>query len=246
MRIGTWNVEYAAGASKNARRLEILRSNPADIWVLTETHDDLDLCASHETMRSQQRPNRRKGERWATIWSSFPIRSTIPVNDEERTVAALVDTPSGPLMIFGTVLPWQFDRGKHPDGTVVRSWSEQYRVIDEQTKEWSALRNAHPGVPLCVAGDLNLNLGGPHWYGTDRGRGAMWEAMRQNGLICCTEYNSIPRGLLAHPPIDHVLISENLAVDSRVAAAWEGKASNGVRLSDHSGLVVELRECPRW
>lgn len=243
MRIGTWNVEYAAGASKNARRLEVLRSNPADIWVLTETHDGLDLSTTHEAVRCRQRPKRRKGERWTTIWSRFPIRDIVPVVDEERTVAALVDAPSGPLMIFGTVLPWQFDRGKHPNGAVVRSWSEQYRVIDEQTKEWSALRRAHFGVPLCVAGDLNLNLGGPHWYGTYRGREATREAMRQNGLVCCTEYDCIPRGLLAHSPIDHVLISKSLAVNSRVAAAWEGTASDGVRLSDHSGLVVELSKC---
>lgn len=40
MRIGTWNVEYAYEG-----RLDVLRRvmtvNQADIWVLTETHDDL-------------------------------------------------------------------------------------------------------------------------------------------------------------------------------------------------------------
>ena len=39
MRIGTWNVEYAAGAEKNSKRLEVLRANPADVWVLTESQN---------------------------------------------------------------------------------------------------------------------------------------------------------------------------------------------------------------
>ena len=47
---------------------------------------------------------------------------------------------------------------------------------------------------------------------------------------------------LANPAIDHVLISEGLAGNSRVAETWEGKQPDGTRLSDHSGLVVELRQ----
>jgi len=45
LRIGTWNTEYASGVDKNARRLALLNGRPADVWVLTETHDDLDLSA---------------------------------------------------------------------------------------------------------------------------------------------------------------------------------------------------------
>jgi len=41
------------------------------------------------------------------------------------------------LIVFGTVLPWHSDRGKHPIGTKVRNWSEHYRVIDEQCEEWA-------------------------------------------------------------------------------------------------------------
>ena len=249
MRIGTWNVEYAAGLENNARRLQILRSNPADIWVLTETHDDLDLTSTHLPVHSLPRKVRpgsdvREGSRWVTIWSSFPIlKPSLLVRDKERTVAALLDTPLGAMIMFGTVLPWHSDRGKHSGGTVVQNWSEQYRVIDEQNEEWCALRRDHPDAVLCVAGDLNLNLGGPHWYGTERGHEAMRKAMHQNGLVCTTEYDRIPPELkLNHSPIDHVLISESLANNSRVVAGWEGTAPDGVRLSDHSGLVVDLDE----
>jgi hypothetical protein len=241
MRIGTWNVEYAANSEKNRARLGILRDKPADIWILTETHDDLTLAPSHTAIHSLPRPTGRQGGRWVTIWSSFPIRDRLRVNDEERTVAALIDTPHGALIVYGTVLPWHSDRGKHPIDTKVTNWSQHYRVINEQCAEWAALRRDHPSAALCVAGDLNLNLGGPHWYGTARGRSAIYAAMDHNNLVCTTEYDQIPAECrLANPPIDHVLISKGLASNSRVAEAWEGRQSDGTRLSDHNGLVVEL------
>ena len=39
MRIGTWNVEYAAGQDKYDRRLRRLREMACDIRLLTETHE---------------------------------------------------------------------------------------------------------------------------------------------------------------------------------------------------------------
>ena len=40
MRIGTWNVEYAYEKRLDALHAK-LAEHPADIWVLTETHDAL-------------------------------------------------------------------------------------------------------------------------------------------------------------------------------------------------------------
>lgn len=245
MRIGTWNVEYAAGYELNKRRLDVLKEKSADIWVLTETHDDLDLAPTHRAVNSLQRPVRpgrdvRLGSRWVTIWSRFPILQPLPVRDEERTAAALLDTPLGAMIVFGTVFPWHSDRGGHPSDIDIVNWAEHYRVIDEQAKEWDAFRRDHPGVALCVAGDLNMNLGGPHWYGTARGRSALNVAIERNELVCATEYSRLPQNILKHSPIDHVLISESIAAGSRVAEAWEGSEPGGVRLSDHSGLVVDL------
>jgi len=43
VRVGTWNVAGAAGAAKNERRLRRILAIDADVWVLTETNDDLQL-----------------------------------------------------------------------------------------------------------------------------------------------------------------------------------------------------------
>ena len=236
MRIGTWNVEYAAGRAKNERRLRRLHAMDCDIWILTETHDDLDLGVGYHAARTRQRRTHRAGARWTTIWSRYPIQETLRVEDEDRTVAVNVASPDGPLLVFGTVLPWHSDRGP---AVKAPNWSEFHRVVPQQGAEWAALREARPGVAICVAGDFNVNLGGKHYYGTTRGRDMLRTALAAAALVCVTETERVPPGLLRHPPIDHIALSGELADKATVVGAWEGEDAAGDRLSDHSGVVVE-------
>ncbi|WP_029032933.1 endonuclease/exonuclease/phosphatase family protein [Salinarimonas rosea] len=239
MRIGTWNLSYAMGAAKNALRRRILEEADCDVWVLTETHDAVDLGPTHEPVHAAPRPDRRAGERWVTIWTRFPVRARPATADPERTAAAVLAAPSGDLLVFGTVLPWHSDRGRAPPGVPVRNWSEHHRVIPEQGREWQALRNAWPDAALVVAGDLNTDLGGAHYYGTRQGRAALEKAMCGCGLACATRTPLVPPGRLAHPPIDHVLVPEGWAERTQVCAAWEGRRDGAV-LSDHSGIAVSV------
>src|SRR4051812_8566098 len=101
----------------------------ADVWVLTETHDELDLRPTHVPVSTTQRPAGPPGARWTTIWTRFPVLSVIPTRDPVRTVAALLQAPGEEVVLFRTVLPWHCDRG--PEGDA-RNWQEQYRVIGEQ------------------------------------------------------------------------------------------------------------------
>jgi Endonuclease/Exonuclease/phosphatase family len=237
-RIGTWNVEYAVGAAKNADRLARIRAERADIWVLTESHDDLSLLPTHGSVTTVQRPTGRRGGRWTAIWSRWPLAGLV-VDDPVRTVAAVVAAPGGPLLIFGTVLPWGTDPGPDP-AHPAKGWSEMDRVLPLQLAEWRRLRDAHPGLPLVVAGDLNMNLGGTHHYGTKRCREALRAGLAGLGLACATAADRVPTGALRYPAIDHVLVPASWS--PRVVSAWEGRDAAGVRLSDHSGLVVEVEE----
>jgi endonuclease/exonuclease/phosphatase family metal-dependent hydrolase len=236
LRIATWNVEYAAGAVRNAARLARLLSENADIWILTETHDDLALLPTHGSVTTVQRPTGRRGGRWAAIWSRWPLAGVV-VDDPVRTVAAVVAVPSGPILVYGTVLPWGADPG--PDtANPAKGWSEMDRVLPLQLTEWRRLQAGHPGTPLVVAGDLNMDLGGAHYYGTARCRRMLLSGIDALGLSCATSTDRIPQGTLRHPPIDHVLLPS--AWTTRVASAWEGVTPDGVRLSDHSGVLVEI------
>ena len=233
--IGTWNVEYAAGAAKNAARLARLLAEDADIWVLTETHDELDLSATHRAVSTHQRPTGRAGARWCTIWSRWPLEEVLEVEDPVRTAACVVSSPLGRVLVYATVLPWHTDPG--PDAQApARNWHEQYRVTPLQGAEWAALRTRFPDAALVVAGDLNMNLGGRHYYGTRLGRQLLEAAMEGANLRCATRTELVADGLLGHPPIDHVLVP--VGWQTRVVSAWEGRDAAGIRLSDHSGLVV--------
>lgn len=235
MKIGTWNVEYAAGEARNVLRLQRLARADADVWVLTETHGRLDLGPLGYSAISTP-ASRRGGGRWVTIWTRFPVLEVVPTADADRTTAAVVDAPGRPLLVYGTVLPWHTDKG--PTGTA-KNWSEHHRVIPEQGEEWVRLRDAYPSAALVVAGDLNTTVGCSRYYGTKLGRQLLDAALVGAGLACVTCETNRPVELVANPFIDHVCVSRELGETARVIDAWEGTVDR-VRLSDHSGVVVEL------
>ena len=164
LRIGTWNVEYARPSRRAALR-EVLNANDADVWVLTETHDDLrpDGCphVAHSDQRPLGAPGVVAGSRWVSIWSRRPLRTLrSPVSDPDRTVSAVVDLGGdGLLLVYGTVMPWHADQGDQASGEKRPFWSEHYRVTAMQAAEWTRLRECHPGAKLCVAGDFNTEYG---------------------------------------------------------------------------------------
>ncbi len=233
MRIGTWNVEYAEGEAKNRLRIQRLHRAHADIWVLTETHDRLDLGPGYTAVSSPA--SRKGGGRWVTIWSRFLVVKVVLTVDVDRTTAAIVDSPGGPLLVFGTVLPWHSDPGS--SGTA-KNWTEHHRVIPEQGEEWRRLLEAHPGVGLVVTGDLNTTVGCSTYYGTKVGRQLLGDALEGAGLACATREERRPAGLVEHPFIDHVCLDHALDQTARVVDAWDGVV-DGVNLSDHSAVVVE-------
>lgn len=98
----------------------------------------------------------------------------------------------------------------------------------------------YPDAALCVAGDLNMNLGGKHYYGTARGRELLEEGLANAGLACVTHTERVPPGKLVEPHIDHVCLPHSWAERASVVDAWPGTI-DGVRLSDHSAILVEVR-----
>jgi hypothetical protein len=235
MRIGTWNVEYAYERRLPAL-LEVLRSNPADILILTETHDSLMppglTNAAHSLPRPRNWPGIRDGSRWVSIWSRFPLleRVDLPDADKERTVAAMFDAGERKLLVYGTVLPWKGDRG-------IFNWDEHHRVIDQQCDEWRRLRSIHADVELCVAGDFNTDMGTGGRYGTRRGIAALREGLTACGLYCATAPDAFGIQSLPHLPIDHIAVPLTWRARASIVACW---AADRKQTSDHSGLIIGL------
>lgn len=236
MRIGTWNVEYAYASRLDALRT-VLAANYADIWVLTETHDDLAPPHCQHVLHSKPRPKNwrgiRPGSRWVSIWTKYPIINEVsrPCADQERTVSALLDVGAGrPMLVYGTVLPWKGDRGKF-------DWSVHHRVIPQQCAEWLELKQAYPNADLCIAGDFNTDMGSGGYYGTKKGIAALRTGLGACEQFCATEPSRFPAGLLAYQPIDHIALPLTLELSTSIVAAW---AADKKTLSDHSGVVIEI------
>ncbi len=235
MRIGVWNVEYADVTATNARRLAVMECEQADIWILTESHDSLspgsEYCAAHSRPRLPHAARVKDGSRWASIWSRFPMESkTLDTHDADRVVAVHIDAPIGPLTVYGTVFPWRGDTERKIDVAVAA-----------QGKDWTSLRQRFPTRSLIVAGDLNSDLISTSHFLTKQAHTTIDAALIENDLFVATHPNRIPPAKLKEPPIDHVLLPNKWKERSTIVAAWEGKVGKP-RLSDHSGLIVEVSD----
>jgi hypothetical protein len=225
---------------RNSARLDFLRARDADIWVLTETHAEIDLSSTHtHANHSAPRTRSRNGMHWVSIWSRFPVVEKIESGDV-RTAIALLETPIGRLLVYATVWPWHSDNGEYPGDKALMNWARQAPVIAQQKERWSRLRTDWPDSVLCIAGDLNMTFGGPNPYFSRAGRIEAASAMEAHDLICTTAWHRLPHGALDRAPIDHVLLPRQIADRTRVCDSWRGRPHATDRLSDHSGLIVEI------
>ena len=171
------------------------------------------------------------------LWSRWPITRRLDTSNPERTVAVEIAAPVGPLLVYGTVLPWGGDPG--PDAACpAKGWSEMDRVLPLQLAEWRRLRGTHPEVALVVAGDLNMNFGGPALLRDEAVPCGAPQRPPRPGDDSSDDRRPGPGGSPPVPPSDHVLVPASWS--TRVVSAWEGTTPEGVHLSDHSGLVVEV------
>jgi len=246
MRIATWNLERPRLTS--TRRIpgqlaQIARID-ADVWVLTETSDAIELTSTHPHRVASATLDRAGAtrENWVTIWSRYPL-TQIALQTGAITVCAAVDTPDRPTIVYGTVLPYTGDPG--PDGTS-RGWAEFLRVVPLQAAEWTRLRAAHPDHRFCVAGDFNQSRDrrrwdGREWCGTRATRTALDEGLAAAGLVSATDADFVERGMLTtRSNIDHVALDEASSARVPGVGAWEAGQGDGQRLSDHNGVWVDI------
>jgi len=253
MRIGTWNVEYA-NRTRNPDRLAILTARNADIWVLTETHCDLDLSETHGSICSEQRPSLgndkvNDGSTWVTIWSRFPLVRKIAVPDTRRMVAAIFDAPDGPMVVAGVVLPWHDDVGDEPAEPRPSQWGEHRRVLrDQMPVLLRTLREELSGSRRVIAGDFNSHQAIPYPlsqpYPHDESLRRHLAALLSNDSFTCHTANEmyplpLPPRLVPLTLVDHVCTDFGPA---ERLETWSGIDGKSPRLSDHPGVVITLAE----
>jgi hypothetical protein len=243
VRIATWNLERPSRRSwkRLPRQRDRMAAIDADVWVLTETRASISPADGCHGLHAPPHPTRRSDadERWVSLWSRWPLRPTELPPDPRGSVSAIVDRPSDPLILYGTVLPWANDRG---DDGQAAAWQEHYAAIEAQGDQWRQLRSLYPHAPLVVAGDFNQDRDGSGWYGTHHGRDLLTAALAGADLDCVTAEDVVATGKLQRSHlVDHIAICRDWAERSEVRLrCWETTDADGIRLSDHPTVVIDL------
>ena len=242
IRIATWNVERPKpkGWKIPPAQLSRMEEVDADIWVLTETTLTHAPPDHPHGVFSPEHPERRPAnERWVGIWSRWPlVELSAPAAHKRGSLAALCETPLGQIVVYGTVLAWANE--PHTDeGTPTKMWEVHLAEIERQGHDWRTIREAHPDVPLVIAGDFNQDRDGSRWYGTKEARHKLSEQLEASSLTCLTAVDVVAEGMLeAQHLIDHVCSTAHLTMQE--LQCWETHDDSGIRLSDHPTVAVDL------
>jgi endonuclease/exonuclease/phosphatase family metal-dependent hydrolase len=243
-RIATWNLDHASNKSRPAEeQFKKINAIDADIWVLSETCDRVDLSRVGYKSATPYLRNRYNNF-WTTVWvrDPFSIGTSIVSHDGETVTCVELETPRGALIVYGTILTWRDDRGATGKSA---AWAEHHNAIEAHGNDWARLRTLHSGKPLIVAGDFNQTRDASRKYCSTDSIERLTEQLERNHLVCITEEDFGKAGKLAIDPrkgyyrhnIDHICLTAPL--QSSNIGAWD-HFSGKHYLSDHNGVLADV------
>lgn len=158
---------------------------------------------------------------------------TVSSRDTAPAVCAIVDVPSTPLLVYGTIITYDGDRGLCGQS----KWNdEQHISITAHEHDWRRIRALYPHVPMVAAGDFDAT-GDERNSPTIKTCTMLRDALHASRLVCATRSHWI----------DHICLSAELAGGVTVAEPWQqlytDECGNGLkRVSDHQGeyVIVQL------
>jgi hypothetical protein len=180
VRLATWNVERLANRPKRDRVLASMAEIGADVWIFTESDDELVPAGIASLHCSDADEKRGASERWVSIASRYPLEPLALSGDPFRSAAARVyPTDGDPFVVFGTVLPWTSDRWRGLRG------SDGFAgALGAQLGDLRRLRSGEPLVDLVWAGDFNQHLDDGGRLLVDAQQGADQARSRGTWAVC--------------------------------------------------------------
>lgn len=230
-RILTWNIERKRpSAPTGSAGVELLFGQSPDVMVLTEAKTCFPARDGHLVWcRPLPHPHLEPDDRRVVMWSRNPWTDVDDLGDdalpEGRYVRATTETPLGPLTVVGVCIPW------HMSGVSVgtkdrKPWEDHIDYL----RLLPSLLQAADG-PLVVAGDYNQRI--PRDRTRRDAAAALSDCFQGFDVATAGRVEGVDKGL-----IDHVALTPDLRAD----ACWAWPATvNGVRMSDHAGVGVDVR-----
>lgn len=252
-RIAIWNIERPKNTSSKTKLvLDQIKTIDEDIIVLTETSNAVQLEPYYNAIKSVPF-ERNPEEQWVTIWSKWKILDEVKTFDNQRTACALIETPFGKILIYGTIIPYHMARvsGARYNHSGYKAWEFHYEDIDRQFKDWMNIQKQFSDVPFFVIGDFNQTRDQlPKGYETIKGRDLLGDKLQDAQLRCVTGIDFSKTGQLSVDPkrnkvrnnIDHICISKNLLeqLEYYNVGAWDQFTSDGNCMSDHNSVNIDF------
>lgn len=221
MRIATWNVERPFPTSAIVPAiLQAIKKVNADIWIFTETHDCInpgdEYHAHHCSPVLEKKVIYKTGERRVSIYSKYPINKIIPTFRDDTSICVSIQTPMGPLAVYGTVLGIYGNRGEEFKDDL-KAQILDFERISQQEKNF------------CIAGDLNMTFSDNYYY-TKEGRDKL------NTIFDKLEMTNLTAGIARN--IDHIVMSKSFISGKPTTIQWNDPVDK--KLSDHMGVAINI------
>ena len=215
MRIATWNVERL----KHKRELEKIKNIcddlKADIFVLTETDEQIKLNYKN-CFQTPQLPNKnfyKPTENRVSIFTNYNLVKNYQTFDKFTSICVELETEFRNLLVYGTIIGIYGNRNKNFKIDLMKQ-IEDFKILYEKN--------------ICIVGDFNCSFA-DNYYFTNFGRNNLLQAFADLKIELLTKNCA--------ECIDHIAISKNFLLNSKFNfAEWNFDK----KLSDHKGIFADF------
>ena len=221
MKIATWNLERPTkNGHKTPAILQYLHQINADIVVLTETNDCIDLGKEYEHFHTEKLsgPFYKQGDRQVSIFSKYPITQQLETFRADTSLCVEISTPLGNLIVYGTIIGNFGNRG------------DQFK--EDLNKQLLDFETHGTTDNFCIIGDFNISFS-DNYYFTKDGRSKLKNTFQLLSMKIMTEQivNNI----------DQIVLSNDFLKDRKFKLGfWNDPENKKERISDHKGVFVKI------
>lgn len=217
MTIATWNLERLKYSAATAKIISILEDLNADILVLTEFDERVNLenypfQIATKSLSELQAGYYKSSEKRVRIYSKYEIVNQLPTYDEYTSCCAEIKTERGNLLVYGTIIG------------IFGNRHDNFKTdLPKQISDFRTLSKNHN---LCIIGDYNISFS-DNYYFTNWGRNELNNSFEENKITNLTQ--RLPEA------IDHIAISKAF-IGNALTETYEWNQDK--KLSDHKGVSI--------
>ncbi len=250
-KIANWNLERPKyRTEKTILAIKKIKEINADIIVLTESSNAIDLSDLYVYQISTLSHENTPDEQWVTILSKWKITKQIETFDNYRTVSGVVESPFGKFSVFGTIIPYHQAgvSGVRYGNLNYKAWEYHEKDLYAQSENWKKILEMEK-LPLFIIGDFNQTRFNNKGYGTPKVRQILTNLLQELDLKCVTEVDFSGKFLTVDPKkgiirnnIDHICLSNGILNQMKYykVGAWNHFNEHGKFMSDHNGVYFEF------